>query len=131
PRGRGNPQSTVERRHAAHRFGRRTPAGEPPRARVRRAARETRAGQGADRPGRARRRGGMTNLAAARAVIERVRAAGVTDFCVCGGSRNAPLIAVVSGNVYTFVDERSPAFFAVGRIKPADRPVAAIPTSAT
>jgi 2-succinyl-5-enolpyruvyl-6-hydroxy-3-cyclohexene-1-carboxylate synthase len=73
----------------------------------------------------------MTNLAAARAVIERVRGAGVTDFCVCGGSRNAPLIAVVSGNIYTFVDERSAAFFALGRIKRDDRPVAVITTSGT
>ena len=73
----------------------------------------------------------MTNLAAARAVIERVRGAGVTDFCVCGGSRNAPLIAVVSGNTYTFVDERSAAFFALGRIKRDDRPVAVITTSGT
>lgn len=73
----------------------------------------------------------MTNLAAARAVIERVRGAGVTDFCVCGGSRNAPLIAMVSGNIYTFVDERSAAFFALGRIKRDDRPVAVITTSGT
>ena len=73
----------------------------------------------------------MTNLAAARAVIERVRGAGVTDFCVCGGSRNAPLIAVVSGNIYSFVDERSAAFFALGRIKRDDRPVAVITTSGT
>jgi len=73
----------------------------------------------------------MTNLGAARAVIERVRAAGVTDFCICGGSRNAPLIAVVSGNIYTFVDERSAAFFALGRIKRDDRPVAVITTSGT
>lgn len=73
----------------------------------------------------------MTNLAAARALLERVRGAGVADFCVCGGSRNAPLIAVVSGNVYTFVDERSAAFFALGRIKRDERPVAVITTSGT
>ena len=73
----------------------------------------------------------MTNLAAAREVLERVRAAGVTDFCVCGGSRNAPLIAVVTGKVYTFVDERSAAFFALGRIKRDERPVAVITTSGT
>lgn len=86
----------------------------------------------------------MTNLAAARAVIERVRAAGVVDFCVCGGSRNAPLIAVLpedrspsaggqrpTVNVLTFVDERSAAFFALGRIKRDERPVAVITTSGT
>src|SRR5207253_3532919 len=73
----------------------------------------------------------MTNLGAARQVIERVRGAGVRDFCVCGGSRNAPLIAVVTGNVYTFVDERAAAFFALGRIKRDDRPVAVVTTSGT
>jgi len=73
----------------------------------------------------------MTNLSAARELLERVRSAGVTDFCICGGSRNAPLIAVVTGNIYTFVDERSAAFFALGRIKRDDRPVAVITTSGT
>ena len=73
----------------------------------------------------------MTNLGAARQVIERVRRAGVRDFCVCGGSRNAPLIAVVTGNVYTFVDERAAAFFALGRIKRDDKPVAVVTTSGT
>ncbi len=74
----------------------------------------------------------MSNIAAARAVIERVRGAGVTDFCVCGGSRNAPLIAVLAeANVYSFVDERSAAFFALGRIKRDDKPVAVVTTSGT
>ena len=73
----------------------------------------------------------MTNLAAARSLLERVLGAGVTDFCVCGGSRNAPLIAVVTGNVFTFIDERSAAFFALGRIKRDERPVAVITTSGT
>jgi len=93
----------------------------------------------------------MTNLEAARAVIERVRGAGVRDFCVCGGSRNAPLIKVLTdgrwplaeaenssangerrtANVFSFVDERSAAFFALGRIKRDERPVAVITTSGT
>jgi 2-succinyl-5-enolpyruvyl-6-hydroxy-3-cyclohexene-1-carboxylate synthase len=74
----------------------------------------------------------MTNLAAARAIIERVRDAGVTDFCVCGGSRNAPLLAVLgTANVYTFVDERAAAFFALGRAKRDGKPVAVITTSGT
>jgi 2-succinyl-5-enolpyruvyl-6-hydroxy-3-cyclohexene-1-carboxylate synthase len=73
----------------------------------------------------------MTNLEVARRIIERVRSAGVLDFCVCGGSRNAPLLAVVTGNVYSFVDERSAAFFALGRIKRDGHPVAVITTSGT
>src|SRR6185436_3564388 len=55
---------------------------------------------------------------------------GVRDFCVCGGSRNAPLLAVV-GAAYSFVDERSAAFFALGRAKLTGRPAAVITTSGT
>jgi 2-succinyl-5-enolpyruvyl-6-hydroxy-3-cyclohexene-1-carboxylate synthase len=74
----------------------------------------------------------MSNIAVARSIIERVRGAGVIDFCVCGGSRNAPLIAVLaSANVYSFVDERSAAFFALGRIKRDQKPVAVVTTSGT
>jgi 2-succinyl-5-enolpyruvyl-6-hydroxy-3-cyclohexene-1-carboxylate synthase len=72
----------------------------------------------------------MTNLEIARRVIDDVRALGVADFCVCSGSRNAPLIAVVD-RAYSFVDERSAAFFAVGRARRDDRPVAVITTSGT
>ena len=88
----------------------------------------------------------MTNLEAARRVIASVRELGVSDFCVCGGSRNAPLLFVVGSsslvepstnheppttNVFSFVDERSAAFFALGRAKLTGRPVAVITTSGT
>jgi 2-succinyl-5-enolpyruvyl-6-hydroxy-3-cyclohexene-1-carboxylate synthase len=74
----------------------------------------------------------MTNLAKARAIIERVRSVGATDFCVCGGSRNAPLVAVLGiANVFSFVDERAAAFFALGRAKRDGKPVAVITTSGT
>ena len=72
----------------------------------------------------------MSNMAAARAVIALARQLGVEDFCVCGGSRNAPLIAVV-GAAYAFVDERAAAFFALGRAKLTGKPVAVITTSGT
>jgi 2-succinyl-5-enolpyruvyl-6-hydroxy-3-cyclohexene-1-carboxylate synthase len=72
----------------------------------------------------------MTNLEIARSIIDDVRALGVADFCVCSGSRNAPLIAVID-RAYSFVDERSAAFFAVGRARRDDRPVAVITTSGT
>src|SRR5437016_5389318 len=72
----------------------------------------------------------MSNIAAARAIIERVRGLGVVDFCICGGSRNAPLIVALETG-YTFVDERSAAFFALGRAKRDERPVAVITTSGT
>jgi 2-succinyl-5-enolpyruvyl-6-hydroxy-3-cyclohexene-1-carboxylate synthase len=74
----------------------------------------------------------MTNLAAARALIASVRALGISDFCVCAGSRNAPLlVALADADVYSFVDERSAAFFALGRAKRDGRPVAVVTTSGT
>ena len=89
----------------------------------------------------------MSNIAAARRVIALARELGVENFCVCGGSRNAPLIAAlavdrwplaedVSANrqpptVNSFIDERSAAFFALGRAKLTGRPVAVITTSGT
>ena len=76
----------------------------------------------------------MTNIAKARAVIEEARAAGVREFCVCSGSRNAPLLAVLSKSdlkLWTFVDERSAAFFALGRMKLTGAPVAVVTTSGT
>ena len=93
----------------------------------------------------------MTNLAEARRVIELARSFGAQDFCVCGGSRNAPLIAALAvgrwpladadgdgspansqpPTVNSFVDERSAAFFALGRAKLTGRPVAVITTSGT
>ena len=77
----------------------------------------------------------MSNIATARRVIERVRGAGASDFCVCGGSRNAPLIAVLGSmtdvRLYSFIDERSAAIFALGRAKRDGKPVAVVTTSGT
>jgi 2-succinyl-5-enolpyruvyl-6-hydroxy-3-cyclohexene-1-carboxylate synthase len=74
----------------------------------------------------------MTNVTAAREAIARVKSFGVREFVVCGGSRNAPLVAAVAdAKTYTFIDERSAAFFALGRIKRDDVPVAVITTSGT
>lgn len=76
----------------------------------------------------------MTNIAEARRVIERACALGATDFCVCAGSRNAPLLAVLGASdlrVFSFVDERSAAFFALGRAKLTGRPAVVVTTSGT
>jgi len=76
----------------------------------------------------------MTNIAEARRVIEEACRRGATDFCVCAGSRNAPLLAVLGGSdlhVFSFVDERSAAFFALGRAKLTGRPAAVVTTSGT
>jgi 2-succinyl-5-enolpyruvyl-6-hydroxy-3-cyclohexene-1-carboxylate synthase len=131
----------------------------------------------------------MTNIAEARRVIEEAVARGATDFCVCAGSRNAPLLAVLGAcidlgsstdksvcatefsalgtdaatkheasgadtpvhargtkrdscgtdtlvcaselRIFSFVDERSAAFFALGRAKLTGRPAVVITTSGT
>jgi 2-succinyl-5-enolpyruvyl-6-hydroxy-3-cyclohexene-1-carboxylate synthase len=77
----------------------------------------------------------MTNIARARQTIGLARSLGATDFCVCAGSRNSPLLAVLGatdGVVLTsFVDERAAAFFALGRAKRDRRPVAVVTTSGT
>lgn len=81
----------------------------------------------------------MGNDERASRVIAEVRAAGVREFCVCAGSRNAPLLAVLGElprtsshiRLFSFVDERSAAFFAIGRMKLHGQPVAVVTTSGT
>jgi 2-succinyl-5-enolpyruvyl-6-hydroxy-3-cyclohexene-1-carboxylate synthase len=76
----------------------------------------------------------MTNIAEARRVIEQACAFGASDFCVCAGSRNAPLLAVLGTldlRLFSFVDERSAAFFALGRTKLTGQPTAVVTTSGT
>ncbi len=80
----------------------------------------------------------MTNLERARRLVAQVREMGVLDFSICAGSRNSPLIAVLGdpatrhgGNLYSFVDERSAAFFALGRVKLRGEPAAVVTTSGT
>ena len=76
-----------------------------------------------------------SNLAAARHIVETIRSLGVSDFCVCSGSRNAPLLAVLASTpnitIRTFVDERGAAFFALGAARRMGRPVCVVTTSGT
>ena len=71
---------------------------------------------------------------AARLVGDLV-AAGVTAFCVCPGSRSAPLAAVAAttpgARVFAQLDERSAGFFAMGLARASARPVALVCTSGT
>lgn len=76
----------------------------------------------------------MGNVERAARLIEDVRAAGAREFCVCAGSRNAPLLAALGASDakwFSFVDERSAAFFAIGRSKQHGDPVAVVTTSGT
>lgn len=76
----------------------------------------------------------MGNVELARRLIGEVRAAGVADFCVCAGSRNSPLLYVLGqsdARLFSFFDERSAAFFALGRSKQHGAPVCVVTTSGT
>lgn len=76
----------------------------------------------------------MDSVERASGLIDAVRAAGVEEFCVCAGSRNAPLLAVLGSlpvRLFSFVDERSAAFFALGRMKLHGSSVAVVTTSGT
>lgn len=77
----------------------------------------------------------MGNINRAARLIGELRAAGVREFCVCAGSRNSPLLAVLGASrelsLFSFVDERSAAFFALGRMKLHGAPVAVVTTSGT
>ena len=76
----------------------------------------------------------MGNLEVAARLIDEVRGAGAEEFCVCAGSRNSPLLAVLGSSdarLFSFVDERSAAFFAIGRFKLHGKPVAVVTTSGT
>ena len=77
----------------------------------------------------------ITNIESARDVIELIVSLGVSEFCVCSGSRNAPLLAVLASTaaieLHTFVDERAAAFFAVGVARRTARPACVVTTSGT
>jgi 2-succinyl-5-enolpyruvyl-6-hydroxy-3-cyclohexene-1-carboxylate synthase len=76
----------------------------------------------------------MGNVQRATQLIEELRARGVRDFCVCAGSRNSPLLVALGrtdARLFSFVDERSATFFALGRSKQHGNPVAIVTTSGT
>src|SRR5262249_9638323 len=57
------------------------------------------------------------------------------EWCACAGARNSPLFLELleRGDLHTFrfFEERSAAFFALGRIQATGRPVAVLTTSGT
>lgn len=68
-------------------------------------------------------------------VLQAVIDTGVRNFCICPGGRNAQLISFIKlesdlHSLY-FYDERSAAFFALGRAQATQSPVAVITTSGT
>lgn len=68
-------------------------------------------------------------------VLRELSRLGVREFCIAAGSRNAPLVVPLLASrgvrVWNFFDERSAAFFALGRMMADRAPVAVITTSGT
>lgn len=60
---------------------------------------------------------------------------GVREVCVAAGARNAPLVSALLASthvkIWSFFEERSAAFFALGRILVERKPVAVLTTSGT
>lgn len=74
-----------------------------------------------------------TNEELACHVLEEVVRKGVVEFCICPGSRNSPFVMALSNNpnakIYYWFEERSAAYFALGRTRATQRPVAVVTTS--
>ena len=77
----------------------------------------------------------MNNVEYVESVIAECVRAGVKEFCVCAGSRNSPIVALLGASVdlrvHFFFDESSAAFFALGRSKQLMAPVGVVTTSGT
>lgn len=77
----------------------------------------------------------MTNILLATKTIEELIKIGVQEFILCAGARNSPFMFVFEKNnhlnIQSFFDERSAAFYAIGKIQSQQRPVAIITTSGT
>src|SRR5262245_15609440 len=74
------------------------------------------------------------NAVVIRALLDELEALGVREICACAGARNAALIAALlerRWSVRNFFDERSAAFFALGRVMQLQRPAAVLTTSGT
>lgn len=71
----------------------------------------------------------------AQHLLEMAIAQGVSEFCLCPGARNAPLVSLLTKSSalkkHYWYEERSAAFFALGRSRASGKPVAVITTSGT
>jgi 2-succinyl-5-enolpyruvyl-6-hydroxy-3-cyclohexene-1-carboxylate synthase len=80
----------------------------------------------------------LSNMDLVAALLEQLHRQGVREVVLCAGARNAPFVAWLAGQkpvgtfeTYSFFEERSAGFFALGRALATARPVAVITTSGT
>ncbi len=70
-----------------------------------------------------------------RSTLTALARMGVAEVCLAAGARNAPLITALMASegvkIWSFFEERSAAFFALGRIQADRQPVAVLTTSGT
>ncbi|OGQ22416.1 MAG: 2-succinyl-5-enolpyruvyl-6-hydroxy-3-cyclohexene-1-carboxylic-acid synthase [Deltaproteobacteria bacterium RIFCSPLOWO2_02_FULL_44_10] len=77
----------------------------------------------------------MSNMHLARELVSVLIKHGVREVVLCPGSRNAPLVMTFQKTetikIWTHFEERSAAFFALGRARCKQEPVAVVTTSGT
>ena len=75
------------------------------------------------------------NLSWSKKILEILCEQGVEEFVFCAGARNSPLVLTIDQarglKAYSFFEERSASFFALGLSRASGRPVAIITTSGT
>ena len=67
-------------------------------------------------------------------ILQEASQMGISEFCICPGGRNAPFVPILSEleqRCYYWFEERSAAFFALGRARITEKPVGVIVTSGT
>lgn len=75
------------------------------------------------------------NIEWSKKILTDLAALGVEEFVFCAGARNSPLVMALDRakgiQAYSFFEERSASFFALGLSRKSGRPVAVITTSGT
>lgn len=75
------------------------------------------------------------NISLANKILQIIAKSGVKEIVLCAGARNSPFVFLLdnqdSFKLYHFFEERSAAFFALGRTQAKKQPVAIITTSGT
>lgn len=75
------------------------------------------------------------NIQIAEKIIKELVNLGIRSFCLCPGGRSAPFVEVLSHTkgveLLSFFEERSAGFFALGRVRRDEKPVAVLTTSGT